>query len=150
MKPTFITTFVLFIGSQATPVALPDAVSIAHDLHRLPTDVCIKSKTLDVRSVAPTTTNSWRNVACDFGSLTSAGNDPVQQFIDSQTTYAYSEMWTAWTNNATAQSIFAFPDYVTDYFHGPPAIACELLTETACDVSTCSPMTSLIFLLTWR
>jgi hypothetical protein len=71
----------------------------------------------------------WRDVSCDFGSLTSVGNDPVQQWIDSQATSAMIDCMAEFNSNSKG---LTFTNFVFDYFHAPGPPQCGSLERASC------------------
>jgi hypothetical protein len=78
-------------------------------------------------------TNGWRDISCDYGSLTSVDNDPIQQWADAAASGAFSDVWTQFKADSKGMT---FSNYVADFFHAHPTIDCEDVTSANCDVSS--------------
>lgn len=75
---------------------------------------------------------AWRDITCDYGSLTDVANDPVQQWIDSKATDAMRECIDGFNSNSKG---LTFSNYVADFFHARPGVSCGILDNANCEVS---------------
>jgi hypothetical protein len=86
-----------------------------------------------VPQVARQDDRSWRDIPCDYGSLTDVTNDPMQQWIDAKASDAMGELFDAF--NADSKGL-AFPNFVADFFHARPGIDCGDIADNAnCQVT---------------
>ncbi|KAF2116294.1 hypothetical protein BDV96DRAFT_573731 [Lophiotrema nucula] len=77
-------------------------------------------------------TQSWKDVKCDFGSLTDVSSDPAQQWNDSQAAAAYDEMAKSWAKNGTKLPL---SNYIANFFHARPELNCQDLANPNCAVT---------------
>lgn len=75
-------------------------------------------------------------MSCDYGSLTSADNNPWAQWNDSGASAAFNDVKAAWEVRPAweiPEEGDSFPDFVADFFHTRPNIGCEVLDNPSCE-----------------
>ncbi|KAK3700719.1 hypothetical protein LTR37_015801 [Vermiconidia calcicola] len=76
--------------------------------------------------------DGWADVTCDYGSLTSASNDPVLQWNDSGSSGAYADGVASWEAQFKP---YEFDNFLADFFHARPSPNCHTLQNANCEVT---------------
>lgn len=127
MKSLFLSTAALVLQASASPfnaTLLDSFVGLNTGNPPRLADFWLQDKRQDARA--------WRDITCDFGSLTSVSNDPVQQWIDSKAEDAMRECLDAFNANNMG---LTFSNFVFNFFNGRPGPSCGALENSNCDVS---------------
>lgn len=75
---------------------------------------------------------AWAQVKCDYGSLVSNLNNPLQQWNDSSASAAYADAVEAFKLDNKGVGFAAF---ISDFFHARPGTGCDRIDEPNCDVT---------------
>lgn len=85
-------------------------------------------------------TDGWRDVMCDYGSLSSAiRSDPWDLWNDAKASVAWMDLQMEYGNNKTLEPHIyentSFTTFMADYFHARISLECGQLDNANCEVT---------------
>lgn len=72
---------------------------------------------------------NWRDIPCDYGSLSDARNDPFDQWNDAKASEAFSDAYNQYMKDN--DQYLGFSNSIANYFHTVPGINCGTLGATS-------------------